>query len=233
MNLPPSIVLLPGLHGTSALFEPLIREIPAGYHPVALDFPNTQPLGYEELSALVKERISSIDGPFVIVGESFSGPLSLFVAAQKPPELIGVVLVATFLTFPNLAVGKYLPWRLAFRFARSLFSVRQVFTSGKHARIIDAISSELQHSTPEVLAHRIHSVATVNATEALKACSVPLAYIQGTQDFVVLGRNLRQIQAHKPDVHVEQLPAQHFLLQSHPEQAWNAISRFISNQCRA
>ena len=44
------------------------------------------------------EAAAARGGDFVVVGESFSGPLALLLAARSPPGLRGVVLCATSLT---------------------------------------------------------------------------------------------------------------------------------------
>lgn len=56
-----SIILLPGLDGTGVLFKPLV--------------------------GFVLDRLP--DSEFVLLGESFSGPIALRVAARKPAGVCG------------------------------------------------------------------------------------------------------------------------------------------------
>jgi pimeloyl-ACP methyl ester carboxylesterase len=51
-----------------------------------------QALRYDELLPLVLEHLPT-DRPFVVLGESFSGPLAIRIAAVRPPCLRALVLV--------------------------------------------------------------------------------------------------------------------------------------------
>src|SRR5262249_18941677 len=92
-------MLLPGMDGTGRLFEPLIRHLPPELEPVVVAYPGDQPYGYTELLPLVEAAIPDEDD-FVVLGESFSGPLALILAAQQPPRLRGVILCASFAVSP-------------------------------------------------------------------------------------------------------------------------------------
>ena len=81
---------------------------------------------------------------------------------------------------------------------------------------------------PKVLASRIQQVFSVNANVELKACSVPLVYFRGTNDIVVPQWNLKKIVKLKPDIKVVLFETQHFLLQSKPLEAWDAIAAFAN-----
>ena len=64
----------------------------------AIAYPTHAPCGYDELLPLILAAIPP--GPFVVVGESFSGPLAVMLAARRPPGLRGLVLCASFVQFP-------------------------------------------------------------------------------------------------------------------------------------
>ena len=89
------IVLLPGLDGTGKLFKPMMQFLPAWIKPVVVSYPEDKPYGYEDLKEIVYKAIPR-ECDFVILGESFSGPLAIMTAAEKPAGLLGVILCATF-----------------------------------------------------------------------------------------------------------------------------------------
>jgi pimeloyl-ACP methyl ester carboxylesterase len=89
------IVLLPGLHGTGHLFADFARECPSAFVPRVIEYPCDRFLDYRELLPFVRDRLPQ-DSDFVILGESFSGPLAVMLAAGRPRRLRAVVLVATF-----------------------------------------------------------------------------------------------------------------------------------------
>jgi pimeloyl-ACP methyl ester carboxylesterase len=86
------LVLLPGMDGTARLFEPFVRALPAGWSAAPVRYPPDRPLGYHALL----DQVPVPAGDFVLVAESFGGPLALKVAAKNPTGLKAVVLVATF-----------------------------------------------------------------------------------------------------------------------------------------
>jgi len=118
-----ALVILPGLDGTGTLHDDFVRALGDTFERVEIvAYPPQAPLDYVTLEALVRARLPA-DRPFVLLGESFSGPIALAIAAHPPsPRLIGVVLTTTFATFtmswltPFAALARYAPVR-AFPFA--------------------------------------------------------------------------------------------------------------------
>lgn len=227
-----TLVLLPGLNGTAGLFEPLMESAREHFSLLPVSYPTTKPNSYSELTSYVLAEIEKVEGEFVLVGESFSGPIALFVAEKKPPGLRGVVLVATFVTAPNYSVGKYLPWGVGFTLAKPIYKVHLAlsrdFRAGKKYSIMSSISRELQKIPPHVLKFRIQEIFTVDATKALRNCEYPLVYFRGLKDLVVPKKNLKKILSLKPSVKVVEFNTQHFLLQSKPEQAVAELKIFES-----
>lgn len=222
-----TLVLLPGLNGTTGLFAPLLERAKDKFNVIAISYPTDEIKSYRDLTELVLKKIKTLDGRVMLLGESFSGPISLFVSQAKPESLVGVVLVATFIRAPNLRFGRFLPWKLGFILTKPLYSARLRFAGEGSKSIVSRISSEMQKVSPGVLSARMEEIFNVNAMDALRDCNVPLIYFRGTQDFVVPKRNLRDILSVKPEVKVVEFNTQHFLLQSEPEKAMLEIERFV------
>jgi len=223
-----TLILLPGLNGTEGLFSSFVACAPDDFDLLTVEYPTDKKLSYSQLSLFVMAKLKSIGGSYIILGESFSGPLSLLIAEKKPPGLIGLVLVATFVTPPNIRVARFLPWGLVFSLAKPLCGTGSFFSGSENTSFIRLIAVELKKVLPSVLAHRIQQIFSVNAVNALKNCEVPVVYFRGTKDFVVPEKNLLRIQAVKPEIEVVKFNTQHFLLQSAPKQAWLAIENFVS-----
>ena len=90
-----TVVLLPGMDGTGQLFAPFLAELPSSWRSQVVTYPTDSPLDYAELAPRVRAACPST-GEFLVVAESFSGPLAILLAASNPPGLTGVVLVASF-----------------------------------------------------------------------------------------------------------------------------------------
>jgi pimeloyl-ACP methyl ester carboxylesterase len=224
------LVLLPGMDGTGILFEPLVQALPGGLSPVVETYPGDVPLSYEELLSLIQSRLPTSE-PFLLLAESFSGPLALRIAAANPAGLKGLVLCATFVRnpvrfFPRscrrlirpFVFGSWRPW-LQLRALAGGYTAPTLFELVERAQKI---------VTPQVLAARARAVVGVNAEDALSACCVPLLYIAGARDRVVPKHNLTRIKNIHPAAKVVVLPAPHFVLQAAPQAAAQAIADFAA-----
>lgn len=99
------------------MFRPFLEAAPPTFAPRVIGYPPNEIRTYAGLAALVTASLPASD-PFILLGESFGGPLALRVAAARPPGLVAVVLVATFVR------GPVAPWVGRFRrfVTGSLFS---------------------------------------------------------------------------------------------------------------
>ena len=222
------IVLLPGLHGTGALFQDFVASTPPGYEVSTITFPLLEPLSYQDLTDLVCERLLGDRSRLILLGESFSGPLALFVAERKPPGLSGVILVASFILPPARSWARFLPWKTSFRVVNAL-TKRLVEPSRVNGSVsvVGQIIRELHKVSPSVLADRVRSILHVNASNALIHCPVPILYLTGTKDLIVRKKCLGDIYRFRPDIHVRSIPSHHFLLQSVPSLIWQNIDWFV------
>ena len=91
------VVLLPGLDGTGRLFAPLLRALP-GLEPIVVSYPCREVLDVQGLLHVIEGALPT--EPYILVAESFSGPLAVRVAARRPLGLRGLVLVASFVRSP-------------------------------------------------------------------------------------------------------------------------------------
>jgi pimeloyl-ACP methyl ester carboxylesterase len=228
-----SLVLLPGLDGTGVMFRPLLRHLPSQLRSTVVRYAPDQPLGYEQLLPVVLGALPR-STPFILLGESFSGPLALMAAATRPAGLLGVILCATFVRNP----AWYCP--PVFRhLIRSIFCRSYSVATGMKMLLGRYATDELRALTreakapvrPAVLACRLRAVMKVNVLYQLRSCPVPVMYLRGDYDRVVPARNMRQIVCALPSVHVHRLAAPHMVLQTLPVESATAIAEFTRFCC--
>jgi pimeloyl-ACP methyl ester carboxylesterase len=228
------LILMPGMDGTGDLFQPLVAVMP-GIETTVLRYPLEQPLGYSELLPLVRACLPQAE-PFVLLGESFSGPLALMLAAEAPPGLRGLVLCASFAEKPVWWVpgfARHFAIPLFFR-AMPTFARIKALAGGYATPQLQTLLGKAHSSvSPAVMAARARAILAVNVVAHLQACTVPLLYLRGERDRVVGPGVLRSLLRHKPSMQVVTVPAPHLVLQVAPEASAHAIRTFMSASCGA
>jgi pimeloyl-ACP methyl ester carboxylesterase len=225
--------LLPGLDGTGVLFSPFIAVLPKALTPIIVSYPRELPLDYDGLEHYLVERVEAKEA-FVILAESFSGPLALRLAAKSPPNLVAVILCATFVEnlLPEMS-SRVLPalFEKMLKLPFPKFLIRHLLM-GKNAsdEVIDTFREILKTVNFKVLATRIQSVFTVNDKQLLVNCPQPILYLCATKDRIVSRRSLEQIRELRPDIEVELIDSPHFLLQCRPRLASEAIQSFLKRR---
>ena len=86
---------MPGIEGTGYLFEPLSAELPRGARIRVVRYPVRKDVSYEELLEIVMGEIDS-SRPFVVLAESFSGPLAIELYERMGGNLKGMIFCSTF-----------------------------------------------------------------------------------------------------------------------------------------
>ena len=225
-----TLIALPGMDGGAHLFGPL-RDVASGEADVvAIGYPAGAANGYDDLLPMVRAYLPT-DRPFYLLGWSFSGPLALMLAAERPPQLRGVVLAASFARNPV----PRLP-----RWARG-FVTPAVFKLYPAASRLKALLGG--YGTPEVrgmlkrahaeagavaLATRARATLFVDATPALAACPVPVLYLRASNDEVIAASCSDEIQRLLPSAEIIEIAGPHLALITNPVAAWTAVSAFMN-----
>lgn len=227
VNTVTTLVLLPGLDGSGEFFDALSRQLPPEWRTLVVPYPGDQPLSYSELARFVLAALPD-DGPFVLLAESFSGPVAIQVAATRPAGLIGVVLCATFACNPRpilrplLGLTRVAPVRAA---PMGLLS-RCLLGAEADASWAERIRQAMGKCSVAVLRARARAVLLVDVRSQLADIRVPVLYLQATRDWVVPAAALIEMQRVLPGIQVATIDGPHFLLQTRPGQCAERIAMF-------
>jgi pimeloyl-ACP methyl ester carboxylesterase len=210
------------MDGTGELFQPFVEAIGSRARCTICAYPTHTSLDYDQLSKLVERRIPRSE-PWVIVAESFSGPVAVKIAAANPRGLKGVILCASFVKNPfplvapvmNIAAGLGI-----LRISPPEWVLRWLLL-GPHAseRLIAMSKQAIQKVSPEVLAYRVRMALSVDVSRPFQAIRVPVAYIAGKMDQLFSASALSELQCLKPAIKVVSIDAPHFILQTQPQSA--------------
>lgn len=222
-------MLLPGLDGTGELFGPLLAELPDWIHPIVVSYPRDRELGYAELLPLAAASLPTA-APFVILGESFSGPLAIMLAAGRPAGLKGVILCASFVKKPFRTLPAWIGVLCigpVFRLWPALLKVRSLPMRGELRALLPIALAAIRSVRPEVVASRVRALMNVDVRAELRAMPFPLLYLQALRDQLIGKHNAEEIRSIRPDARLAQIDTRHFLLQLEPKRAAAAIASFL------
>ena len=214
------------MDGSGTLFSEFISCLPPGAEVLIVAYPPDRPLGYEELAALAGERLPS--RPFILLGESFSGPIAVALAAAAPAALRGVVLVGSFIRSPVAAprglrslIAALPIWRVPIRIAAAVLLGR---FSSRMAR--GQIASAIAAVAPATWRARLRAVLNVDVVEELASVRVPVLYLRGRSDRVVPRAAWSLIKSALPSARLVELDGPHFLLQAKPVECAAQVTAF-------
>jgi pimeloyl-ACP methyl ester carboxylesterase len=226
----PRALLLPGIDGSGRLFSPLLQARPRGIVPEVVPFPPDRTLGYDELAALVRERLPR--GRFALVAESFSGPIAVRIAAERPPGLVALVLAATFLHRPMnplLHPVRGLVGARLFGLGMPAPLVRH-FMAGPDAprAIVSEVQAAVAAVSPAVLAHRVAESLRVDAREDFARVQVPVLWLSPTRDRLLRASAADEALEIRPDIEVARIEAPHMILQRCPHASLARIEELMT-----
>jgi len=227
-----NIVLLPGLDGTGELFSRFEKALSGAHEVKTIVYPFKEGLGYEVLTEYVHDVLPT-EQAFVLLGESFSGPIAVTVAAGKVPNLKGLILVNTFLENPRPLLLKFMdfiPDRLVFEPPKAIL---QWLLKNAEQGAVDAeeLRSTISSLSPSLVRTRLSSVAKVAVHAQASKVDVPVCILRSERDAAISQRIASQvIQTFKKST-VQKFNTNHFLLQSMPNQAAQVVEEFIHSRC--
>lgn len=226
----PLLVLLPGMDGTARLFQRFDAALRAQstITTQAIAYP-AAPLDFAALEAFVRERLPR-DRPFVLLAESFSGPLGAALRADPPLGMRALILCCSFVRNPRplLAPLRHL---LAFVPFGTLpgFALRQALLAPYATPALQAeLAAALAQVPPSVLRQRLRAVLKTDASRSFARGSLPVLYLRARHDRLVPPANALQILHLAPGTQLVDIDAPHMLLQAAPEAAAAAVAAFIA-----
>jgi pimeloyl-[acyl-carrier protein] methyl ester esterase len=226
----PALVVLPGLDGTATLLSDFVEAARATFDSVVVvPYPHDRVLDYKQLESLARLSLPR-DEPFFLLGESFSGPIALSIAADPPPGLIGLILSTTFAKNP---VSLLRP----FAYLTPLAPVRTLpmpvlswWLLGRWAtpQIKDALHSALRSVDSPVLRARAANALRSDVTECLSRITVPVLYLRASEDRLLSSTVGESLLSALPHAKLVTISGPHLLLQGAPAASAQAVAAFVA-----
>ena len=220
-------LILPGMDGSGRLLRGFVEALAPEISADVAAYPPTRVLGYDSLLALVHARVPR-DEPFLLIGESFSGPLAIRIAAASPQGLAGLVLCASFASSPQPWFGPLGPiLRLPFPKPPVELLMPLMMGRWKTPEWTQLERQALDPVTSQVARRRLSEVLRVDARDALARVHCPVLYLQANHDRLVPRRCWRDVQRILPQARRVCLDGPHFILQHQPVEAALAIKQKV------
>ncbi|WP_293268224.1 alpha/beta hydrolase [Neptunomonas sp.] len=218
-----NIVLLPGLDGTGELFDGLLPYL-SSEHVEIIPLPNTEDQSYEFLATYVINQLPKKD--FVLIAESFSGPIAAILASKNIENLKGIIFVATFLSPPKkhfLSIFQYLPIKILSKLPLSSSVLRYFILGGNASRASVKNFLRIIDAVPEsVLKHRMASIKNFSMKPG--NMDTPAIYIRAESDKLVPMAKSSEFQRHFSNIAIKVVIGPHFILQASPSACANIIT---------
>lgn len=215
------VVLLPGLHGSRALFSSFVALAPPWARSLPLALPTVGDQSFEALAAALEPELRRLEG-FVLVAESFSGPLAARLAARLAKKVALLVLCN-----PLVETG----FVFSPRWAASLVASRVVpawcaalALAGGDRALGRAALDEVRSLPRETLRGRLSTTFAATADDLSRHLVAPLLTILGTQDRLVSPARARAVCSGISFCTLVELDAPHLVIQTKPVEVWRAIS---------
>jgi pimeloyl-ACP methyl ester carboxylesterase len=223
-----TLVLLPGMDGTGELFENLLVALSPEIKTVVVRYPSSTMLSYEELTELASMQIPK-NTPYVLLGESFSGPIAIALAARPTEQLKGVILCCTFAVNPRPLLSKWGIFLPPLAITDKLLRViAKLLMSGfKNEKVYAQLKATLPKVSPETMRARLDAVIGVNYLAELAKINVPILYLKAKKDHLVPASASKTIAKFAKNVSVVELEAPHLLLQIAPKEAAEVVQNFL------
>jgi pimeloyl-ACP methyl ester carboxylesterase len=216
------------MDGTGTLFSNFITALGEPIKPVVIAYPTERALDYAQLEAHVRERLPANE-PFVLLGESFSGPIAISIVANPPHNLAGLILCCSFARNPRPALAGLKPFTT---FVPSLTAtLASPFLLGRYstAALRLQLDAALKQVPPHVMQARLRAVIDIDVTESLKQVRVPIHYLRATYDRLVPQSAGALISSIAPQTRIVSADGPHMLLQACAIAAARIVTDFIEN----
>ncbi len=213
----PLVILLPGTDGTGCFFEGLRCVLDSDCEVRVVAYPQTGDQSYEALGQRLLDDLPE-DRGYVLVGESFGGPLAIWLAchAKRPPDTL--VLGATFAASPFGTPGRWASPLIPL--ARFLplwtWQINLILFNNHNRRMAELVHETVRPIDRMTLLARVQSVLGCDMRAELAQLTMPVLCLNAARDRLVwpwLPRHFPIL----PNLHTVDLDLPHMIFQGNPD----------------
>ena len=220
------LVLLPGMDGTGNLFSPLLKELSSN-DCLLLSLPSTGNQDYPSITKQIKAKLPLED--FILVAESFSGPIGAELARSNIPNMKGVIFVASFLSSPNkrlIELARLLPLRVLSHLPFFRYFYKSLFLGTRASdELVNLFQATLDSLPMSLINSRLKTMHSLVSSQ--QKSNIPAAYIQASRDKLVSANKISEFQLCFSDLNIKVVDGPHFILQPNPKECVQVINELV------
>jgi pimeloyl-ACP methyl ester carboxylesterase len=216
------------MDGTGALFQWFARLLPERVNVLVVGYPTDVRMSYETLARWVHSQLPR-NQPHVIIAESYSGPVAIHLAAERPSGLRAVVLVSSFVHRPCGRIGSLVAQFISPALFDSLapdWALKWLLADSTAPHdVLPTLKKTIARVKPEVLAARLKDALTVDVRDLLTRSTVRVVCFAAKADRILGHRSSRTFSLTLPRIEVVMIDGPHLLLQCAPEDCVDALTK--------
>jgi len=227
------LILLPGLDGTGELFSDFINDLSEDITVTCIKYPELEQLGYTELVSYVQSRLP-INEDFIILAESFSGPIAFELAKTELKHLKAIIFVASFLRKPNrvlMWLVRILPLSIILRHSPPDFIIRK-WLLGDSAKneMVEKFKSILRRLPINIIKFRLREIynLSINQIEYESMLNIPVYFIKPTNDRLVHSDNFIDFEKRCSNIDLLTVDGPHFILQNKAKACADYVNQLVN-----
>ena len=225
------LIILPGMDGTGKLLGPFVNSLGRRVDAKLFSYPTHEIQTYEDIINNVEAVLPGNDEEFVILAESFAGPIALSLAQKGLPGLRGLILVVSFAKTPRhplLPLTRALPMPTLLSMPVPRRFARRLMLGGKAPEgTLDILLEVFHMISPEVLASRLDEMRKLKLD--LKPVDLPAMYIQATKDLLLPDNALNDLETLLPQLEVHRIEGPHLIMDTHPMTCARLVVGFLDS----
>jgi pimeloyl-ACP methyl ester carboxylesterase len=219
------LVLLPGMDGTGLLFEEFIAN--CQYECLVIQLPVDGGQGYPELAIHIADKLPKED--YVLLAESFSGPLIPFVLDKAIQQPAAVILVASFLQAPRPFVISLISWMplkqlMGFPGAKSI--LKFFCMKGASKKQFEGLWNLLKKLDFSLMKVRLKTIKDMIQPE--NKIDIPTLAIVAKQDRLVPRHISNQLTHIFSRLTIKMTDGPHFILQAEAVETAKLVNHFVA-----
>jgi len=226
----PTLVLMPGLDGSGALFTSFEQLIAGNWKYRSVRYPADLPASIDAYAEHVEREIAA-ERSVVLLAESFSGPIAIRLASRLGERAKALVLCASFATRPHVLIqwASRFPQGLLAGMAQQRWALRWLCV-GRRASgsLLADVETELRRLSGHTIKRRLRMLIAPDAAGALARLEIPVLLLQPKQDRLLDPWAPKRLEKLARGARIERLDGPHFLLQAEPQACWRKIIDWLT-----